>query len=241
MMNSIPSPSLPVRSQSEVAEPITVKEDAEDRTDSSPESAPSRIEGHDIEDEDEDDEDDVDSSVLEDALYTADEEPYWKQGMIVDNSTMLCSLTVATDPDAVISAEKASYLRKLLRTVGANKFVEETLSSGKYDVRTLVGAFGVRPDYPFPDSWYLRMLGLCVQRELGRRQKLQAFNTVDDAVDLLQQCKNIMVITGAGISTSLGIPDFRSKNTGFYSQLLARGFTEPEEVFDIHNFDEDPS
>jgi len=150
-------------------------------------------------------------------------------------------LTIATDPDAPISEAQAVLLRKLLRSVGANKFVEETLSSGNYDIRTLVGAFGVRPDYPFGDSWYLRMLGVCMQRELGRRQKLESFNTIDDAVQLFKKCQNIMVITGAGISTSLGIPDFRSKNTGFYSQLLARGFTEPEEVFDIHTFDEDPS
>lgn len=39
----------------------------------------------------------------------------------------------------------------------------------------------------------------------------------------------------------LGIPDFRSKNTGFYSKLQEAGYHEPEQVFDIHNFDEDPS
>jgi len=82
-MDSLTTPSLPTRSQSEVVQSITVREDEEDRPDSSPESAPSRIEGNDIEDGDDesDEEEDVSSSVLEDALYTADEEPYWKEGI----------------------------------------------------------------------------------------------------------------------------------------------------------------
>jgi NAD+-dependent protein deacetylase SIR2 len=43
------------------------------------------------------------------------------------------------------------------------------------------------------------------------------------------------------ISTSLGIPDFRSKKSGFYTKLSAMGFEEPEEMFDLQNFDQDPS
>jgi NAD-dependent histone deacetylase SIR2 len=43
------------------------------------------------------------------------------------------------------------------------------------------------------------------------------------------------------ISTSLGIPDFRSKNTGLYSQLEHLGLSDPQEVFDIAIFREDPS
>lgn len=42
------------------------------------------------------------------------------------------------------------------------------------------------------------------------------------------------------ISTSLGIPDFRSKDTGLYSKLEHLGLSDPQEVFDIHVFREDP-
>lgn len=108
-------------------------------------------------------------------------------------------------------------------------------------MRKMVTMFGIRNDLPYSETFYCRILGLAIQREMRKRHKLPQYNTIDDAVTLLQGSKNIVVITGAGISTSLGIPDFRSKNTGFYSQLLARGFDSPEDIFDIHNFDDDPS
>lgn len=91
------------------------------------------------------------------------------------------------------------------------------------------------------DEDLYQLLGLAVCRELNKRLRLPQYKTIDDAAKLLQERKNIMVITGAGISTSLGIPDFRSKNTGFYSKLLDMGYSEPEQVFDIQNFDEDPA
>jgi NAD-dependent histone deacetylase SIR2 len=80
-----------------------------------------------------------------------------------------------------------------------------------------------------------------MMRELNKRQRLSQYKTIDDAAKLLNEAKNILVVTGAGVSTSLGIPDFRSKSTGFYSKLQERGFQEPEEVFDLHTFDDDPS
>ena len=39
----------------------------------------------------------------------------------------------------------------------------------------------------------------------------------------------------------MGIPDFRSKGTGLYSQLENLGLSDPQEVFDISLFREDPS
>lgn len=119
----------------------------------------------------------------------------------------------------------------------------ENITSEKMTARKLCTAFGVRiPKFldGAPDENFYQLLGLAINRELNKRPRLDQYRTIDDAAQLLRERKNIMVITGAGISTSLGIPDFRSKNTGFYSRLLQMGYEEPEQVFDIQNFDDDP-
>lgn len=89
---------------------------------------------------------------------------------------------------------------------------------------------------------------------LQSRVRLPIYNTVDDAAELLRTRKNILILTGAGISTytsrcfefghisrtysfsilgvSCGIPDFRSRN-GLYAMLQEKGqydLSDPQEM-----------
>lgn len=63
--------------------------------------------------------------------------------------------------------------------------------------------------------------------------------TIPDFLKDLHLSKRILLITGAGILTSLGIPDFRSFK-GLYSQLSHLNLKDPQQGFDIEAFKRDP-
>lgn len=61
---------------------------------------------------------------------------------------------------------------------------------------------------------------------------------IDFAADLIRQSKHVVILTGAGMSTSSGIPDFRSTGTGLWSRdeplqvaSLSTFRTKPEDFF----------
>ena len=53
---------------------------------------------------------------------------------------------------------------------------------------------------------------------------------LDDAAELFRKAKRVVVLTGAGISTPSGIPDFRSEGSGLWSS------DEPMEVASLNTF-----
>ncbi|CEG35649.1 nad-dependent histone deacetylase sir2-like protein [Plasmopara halstedii] len=71
------------------------------------------------------------------------------------------------------------------------------------------------------------------------REKLDSVNTLQDVVSLLRSSEKIVVLAGAGISVSCGIPDFRSEN-GIYNRLGEYNLPNPQCMFDIEFFRSNP-
>lgn len=66
--------------------------------------------------------------------------------------------------------------------------------------------------------------------------------TLDGVADYIKngRATKIVIMAGAGISTSAGIPDFRSPDTGLYANLARLDLPFAEAVFDISYFRENP-
>ncbi|XP_061601226.1 NAD-dependent protein deacetylase sirtuin-1 [Cololabis saira] len=77
--------------------------------------------------------------------------------------------------------------------------------------------------------------------EPPKRKKRKDINALEDVVRLLHESKKIIVLTGAGVSVSCGIPDFRSRD-GIYARLAVDfpDLPDPQSMFDIEYFRRDP-
>ena len=73
------------------------------------------------------------------------------------------------------------------------------------------------------------------------RSRLKQYSTFSDAIALIKKSSNILVLTGAGLSVSCGIPDFRSEN-GVYARLKVEypELPDPQAMFDMKFFETEP-
>lgn len=105
-------------------------------------------------------------------------------------------------PDACTLDEAIAY-RQRLHDIGKAAFVEETIIRNTVSAKKLCTAFGILPPSFLdgaPDEAYHTLLAIGISREFSRRPKLPQWNTVDDAVHLIRESQNIIVLTGAGVS-----------------------------------------
>jgi NAD-dependent deacetylase sirtuin 2 len=72
----------------------------------------------------------------------------------------------------------------------------------------------------------------------GKKTDILKDNSIHSFIEYIkkEKCQNIIVMTGAGISTSAGIPDFRTPGTGLYDNLQKYQLPYPEAIFDISYF-----
>ncbi|KAM9325015.1 LOW QUALITY PROTEIN: NAD-dependent protein deacetylase sirtuin-1 [Gastrophryne carolinensis] len=125
--------------------------------------------------------------------------------------------------------------------IGPYTFVQRHLMMGT-DPRTILR--DLLPDSVAPpdlDDMTLWQIVINILSDPPKRKKRKDINTIEDAVRLLQESKKIMVLTGAGVSVSCGIPDFRSRD-GIYARLAVDfpDLPNPQAMFDIEYFRKDP-
>ncbi|KAJ1722381.1 NAD-dependent histone deacetylase sir2 [Coemansia erecta] len=168
--------------------------------------------------------------------------------VIVDGSRAPSPL--ATHPDTAPSAahyarltsEQVAGVRRDAQTLAPTAFMNEYIGERGMDVRAVLEAL----DMPaalvasVPGFQLGTLLRVQLQRMHGRRPKLAGLNTPQDVVRELRRARRIMVLTGAGVSVSCGIPDFRSP-TGIYTRLNDEfGLDDPQQMFDIEYFRDTP-
>lgn len=152
-----------------------------------------------------------------------------------------------SDPEELnlppVTADDALKMQKHAREIGSIEFIKHHLSLGT-PIRKLIYAF----DFDIPlslwdadDEVLWSLFARLLRRFCMKRYKLPHINTLDDAVKLIGNSKKILVLTGAGISVSCGIPDFRSEN-GLYSIISEKypDLDDPQLMFDIHYFKHNP-
>ncbi|KAI3403724.2 hypothetical protein KGF56_003447 [Candida oxycetoniae] len=139
------------------------------------------------------------------------------------------------------NAELNKKYRQYLRQEGAGAFLRKFLKEAltKEDLVNLILHLGYPKetvmDYPLLSVQELSQLLVQLILTDPVITKGSTDYSLSDFLTDLQTKSKILIITGAGISTSLGLPDFRSHH-GLYHQLKKLSLTDPREVFNYSTF-----
>ncbi|KAG9396517.1 SIR-2 [Carpediemonas membranifera] len=151
---------------------------------------------------------------------------------------------VDTEPD---SEEENPNDRHVLGTINTDKMAKELLALRLSGVNPLevITALGLNlhNENIAPSVAWSLLEGLIDELKEARlpRKQLPQFSSVNKGVEIIAKARRILVLTGAGISVSCGIPDFRSKD-GLYSKVRARfpELDDPTLMFDLAYFKKNP-
>ncbi|KAK2896226.1 hypothetical protein Q8A67_010714 [Cirrhinus molitorella] len=124
--------------------------------------------------------------------------------------------------------------------IGSYRFIQQHIMRGtdpRAILKDLLPETVLPPDLDDMTLWQI----IINISEPPKRKKRKDINTLEDVVRLLNERKKILVLTGAGVSVSCGIPDFRSRD-GIYARLAVDfpDLPDPQAMFDIDYFRRDP-
>ncbi|KAJ1536719.1 NAD-dependent protein deacetylase sirtuin-1, partial [Nowakowskiella sp. JEL0078] len=122
--------------------------------------------------------------------------------------------------------------------LGFNGFLDKYHKSLGYSILDLLNAFNISlSDYAvkLESGKLLAVFKRLFFQKICKREKIASINTLHQALSLFESKKNIIVLSGAGVSVSCGIPDFRSNN-GVYSRLDEFDLDDPQLMFDLEYF-----
>ncbi|XP_059610568.1 NAD-dependent histone deacetylase sirtuin-1 [Phlebotomus argentipes] len=161
----------------------------------------------------------------------------------IDSSSSSSNDDSDSDSDTDSQISSISDILQLAIDPASRSWIQSQLLSGA-SPRAILGGLLGSDSAALPDGlcsmslWYIISF---LSQSSVKRPKLSHINTVTDVVRLMRQSKRVIVLTGAGVSVSCGIPDFRSRD-GIYRRLAADfpDLTEPQAMFDISYFSRDP-
>lgn len=85
---------------------------------------------------------------------------------------------------------------------------------------------------------HFKVISLIANKFASKRFLFQEKNPIKQVASIVKSgnVKNIVVLSGAGISTASGIPDFRTPGTGLYDNLMKYNLKKAEDIFDLAYF-----